>query len=78
LAVFNSAPIYDSSDSSGDFGGGGIWQAGAAITADSAGNIYVTGANGSATALNGGIDYGEAALKMQFIGSTLSVLDSQR
>ena len=51
---------------------GGIWQSGQGPMVDSAGNLYVTVANGAATVQNGGTSYGEAFVKLS---SELKVVD---
>lgn len=63
-AVFNTAP---------DAGAAGIWQSGTGIAADDQGNIYVNTGNGSFTASQGGVDYGDSVLKLE--PKSLRVLD---
>lgn len=44
--------------------GGGIWQGGCALAADSAGNIYFVTGNGAFDANTGGSDYGDSFVKL--------------
>jgi hypothetical protein len=46
---------------------GGIWQSGAGLTADAAGNVYLSVGNGTFDGNTGGSDYGETVLKMNAI-----------
>jgi hypothetical protein len=55
--------------------GGGIWQAGGGISADSQGNIYVTIGNGGFDVNTGGVDYGESLVKLSTAGGGLTVAD---
>ncbi len=59
--------------------GGGIWQAGAGLAADSSGNIYFLDGNGqfdsTQAALQANGDYGNAFIKLSTAGGTLSVAD---
>ena len=59
-----------------DYGQGGIWMSGSGPAADAQGNIYLTTGNGPFTAYQpGGIDYGQAYLKLSTAGGTLKVVD---
>ncbi|BDE06670.1 hypothetical protein WPS_19460 [Vulcanimicrobium alpinum] len=53
--------------------GGGVWQGGFGISADDGGNLYLTTSNGPFNANDGGLNYGDSALKMS---PDLRVLDS--
>jgi len=55
--------------------GGGIWLSGAALSADSAGNIFVVVGNGTFDADRGGQDYGDTILKLKPNGNALTVSD---
>jgi hypothetical protein len=46
-----------------DGGQGGIWMAGAGMSADSSGNVYVSTGNGTFSIQNGGSDYGDTVIK---------------
>lgn len=52
--------------------GGGIWQGGCALAADSAGNIYFVTGNGAFDVNTGGNDYGDSFVKL---GSNGTVAD---
>lgn len=62
-AIFNTAPNAVL---------GGIWQTGNGFVADSSGNIYVAVGDALFDASTGGVDYGDALLKLN---SSLEVLD---
>jgi hypothetical protein len=64
-AVLNLTPNGDSA---------GIWQSGAGLASDSAGNLYVVTGNGTFDAE--GQDFGESFLKLMPGASRLSVIDS--
>jgi len=66
VVVFNASP---------NGWGAGIWQAGAAPTADSDGNPYLVTGNGAFNADTGGTDFGDSILKLQPQGGSLSVVD---
>jgi hypothetical protein len=78
-AVFNPTPQYQADDDAygpADHGGGGsFWQAGAAPSIDSAGNLYVVAADGSFNADQGGENYGDSVLKLSLSGNTFQVVD---
>ena len=67
LAAFNTSPnvTYGSS----------IWMSGVGPTADSAGNVYVSTANGTFDINTGGLDYGDTVVKLSQNGATFSVSD---
>jgi len=79
-AVFNPTPqaqtVDDASGPSDHGGGGSIWQGGAAPAIDTAGNIYVNTADGSFNANQGGNNYGDTMLKLQFNGSAFQIVDT--
>lgn len=79
LAVFNPTPQSQSIDAASgpsDYGGGGsFWQGGAAPAIDANGNIYLNTADGSFNADQGGNNYGDTMLKLQFTGSSFQVVD---
>ena len=54
-------------------GAGGIWQSGAGLSADTAGNIYCLTGNGGFDSSGG--DYGDSFLKLSLAGTNLNVLD---
>ena len=64
VAVWNTTP---------NGGQGAIWQAGASLSADSAGNIFGIVANGTFDADTGGSNYGESFVKLA--PATLSISD---
>jgi len=78
-AVFNSSTQFQANDpvsGPADHGGGAaFWQGGAAPSIDAAGNIYLIGADGSFNADQGGKNYGDTLLKLQFNGSSFTVAD---
>jgi hypothetical protein len=53
----------------------GVWQSGAGMGADAAGNIYLETGNGTFNANFGGQDYGDAIVKLQLSSSGLNVAD---
>jgi LmbE family N-acetylglucosaminyl deacetylase len=67
LAIFNTTPNGT---------GGGIWQGGGGIAADSWGNIFVVTSQGTFDANAGGVDYAQSVLKLQLQGNALAVADS--
>ena len=79
LAVFNPTPQYQAVDAANgiaDHGGGaGIWQGGAAPAVDASGYIYLNTADGSFNADQGGNNYGDSMLKLQFTGNSFQVVD---
>jgi hypothetical protein len=54
---------------------GGIWQAGAGLSADAAGNIYLQTGNGTFNANFGGQDYGNSIVKLQLSSAGLNPVD---
>jgi hypothetical protein len=67
VAVFNVTP---------NAARGGIWQAGAGISADDNGFLYVVTGNGTFDANTpGGADYGDSVLKLQLQAGKLAVVD---
>jgi hypothetical protein len=54
---------------------GGIWQSGAGMAADAAGNLYLETGNGTFNANLGGQDYGDSILKLQLSSSGLNAVD---
>src|SRR4029079_6646817 len=51
--------------------GGGIWQSGTGLSADTIGNVYAAIGNGSVSAPKGGQDYGNGILKFSRTGQVL-------
>jgi hypothetical protein len=51
--------------------GGGIWQSGDGLTADSTGNIYYISGDGTFNAATGGHDYGDSIVKINTAGTVL-------
>lgn len=78
-AAFTSTPQHQADDVAfgpSDHGGGGaIWQGGASPSIDSAGNLYVVGADGSFNADQGGQNYGDSVLKLRLNGNAFQVVD---
>jgi hypothetical protein len=66
IAIWNDTPNGER---------GGIWQSGCGLSADSAGNVYVTTGNGTFDAYAGGTNYGDSFIKLTLNGSSLSVTD---
>ena len=64
IGVYNTSP---------DAGEAAIWMSGQGLPADSSGNVYFMVANGSETAMGGGMSFGNSFLKLS--GSNLSLLD---
>jgi hypothetical protein len=64
-AVFSATPNWDA---------GAFWQAGAAPSADSGGNIYIVSGNGTFDANHGGSDFGESVMKLSSAGN-LAIAD---
>lgn len=54
---------------------GGIWMAGASLSSDTSGNLFLVTGNGSFDANNGGQDYGDSFVKLTPNGSSFSVSD---
>jgi uncharacterized protein YjdB len=54
---------------------GGIWMAGAPLSVDSSGNIFVIVGNGTFDADQGGVDYGDSFLKLIPNGNSFTVAD---
>ncbi len=54
---------------------GSIWQGGSGPATDASGNIYVVIANGTYDGPEGGNDFGDSVLKMNWSGNTFGVLD---
>jgi hypothetical protein len=78
-AVFNptpqAQPIDDALGPADHGGGGSFWQGGAGPAIDTAGNIYLNTADGSFNANQGGNNYGDTMLKLQFNGTAFSIVD---
>jgi len=51
--------------------GGGMWQSGGGLAADSAGAIYFMTGNGTFDANSGGVDYGQSFVKISSSGTVL-------
>jgi hypothetical protein len=79
LAVFNPTPqaqAVDAANGPADHGGGGaFWQGGAAPAVDANGNIFINAADGSFNADQGGNNYGDTMLKLQFTGTSFQIVD---
>jgi hypothetical protein len=54
---------------------GGIWMAGARLSSDSSGNLFVAIGNGTFDAHNGGQDYGDSFVKLSPNGNGFTVAD---
>jgi hypothetical protein len=67
LAVFNTTPAQS--------WGGSTWMSGEGPAADSSGNVYFSTANGVFDASTGGVDYGDSVVKLNLLGSSLTVAD---
>lgn len=78
-AVFNPTPqaqTVDPASGPADHGGGAaFWQGGAGIAIDDSGNIYLSSADGSFNADQGGKNYGDTLLKLNFDGSNFNIVD---
>ena len=55
--------------------GGGLWQGGLGLAADSNGNIFVAAGDGTFDVTSGGVDYGQSVVKLVPSGNTLAVND---
>ena len=66
LAVLNLSPNSE---------GAGLWQAGAAPTADADGNIYIQTGDGHDFNIVGGPNWGDAVLKLKLTNGSLAVAD---
>ena len=79
LAAFNpttqAQPIDAANGIADHGGGGGMWQGGAPPAVDADGNIFVNTADGSFNADQGGNNYGDTMLKLQFNGSSFQIVD---
>lgn len=76
LGMLNTTPQYLAADTGADHGAGGaIWQAGAALSADSDGYLYAVGSDGSFNIDKGGSDYGDTVMKMKFADGKFQVAD---
>lgn len=77
--VFNPTPqaqAVDPASGPADHGGGAaFWQGGAGIAIDDSGNIYLSSADGSFNADQGGKNYGDTLLKLNFDGSNFNIVD---
>ncbi len=78
-AVFNSATQFQAIDTASgpaDHGGGAsFWQGGAAPSIDADGNIYISAADGSFNADQGGSNFGDTVLKLRLQGNNFQVVD---
>lgn len=78
-AVFNPTPQFqaiDAANGPADHGGGGaFWQGGAAPAVDANGFIYISSADGSFNADQGGNNYGDTLLKLRLNGSSFQIVD---
>lgn len=54
---------------------GGIWQAGAGLSADTAGNIYGVSSNGTFDGASGGVDFGDTFFRLTHSGTGLTLAD---
>lgn len=54
---------------------GGVWMAGAAVSSDTSGNLFLVTANGTFDANSGGPDYGDSFVKLTPNGSGFTVSD---
>lgn len=79
IAAYTTTPDHQDQDYAfgpADFGGGAaVWQGGAAPSVDSAGNIYIVGADGSFNADQGGRNFGDAVVKLKLNGNKFEVVD---
>ena len=66
LAALNLSPNSE---------GAGLWQGGAAPTADADGNIYIQTGDGHNFNITGGPDWGDTVLKLKLNGGSFSVVD---
>ena len=66
LAALNLSPNSE---------GAGLWQAGAAPTADAEGNVYIQTGDGHNFNITGGPDWGDTVLKLKLNGGSFSVVD---
>ena len=71
--VFLSTPNYRADYDSGS--GAAFWNGGAAPSFEDDGSFYVVAADGSTDVENGGQDYGDTVLHMQYSNGQFSVLD---
>ena len=72
LAYFVTTPTDQVFDGGGCTGGGGIFQAGQGLVADSDNYIYFTTGNGPFDVATGGSDYGDSAIKLSTPALTLA------